>query len=339
MRRFFRIDRRRRAPVLLVTLVLSTAGCGPSQRLDLTIKEDPVDISYGEQAAPAPPRRAPDAAVVPGSPGLIAPPPGVWAPPRSSSRPEALDTSQRRDAPSAEKEACPAAAPDADQPAAAPDSVSVNPAAGHYAFRREGAVERAGRVQSLPTDVIRTVEQVTEHTDPTTALPIREFDVVQKDGDATTRTSYRVDLEGLSPGLKITMIETTSSDGTESFVPQPALRIFNLPAQPEPGYTQEQAVDPLTGTTVSLNHKTIGPAVLDVCGTLVGVWRVEIYQSQMQRGLNTTLMTNGYFSVGTQLGGMILHDDLVVQGVVDGEAYRLESVDTISSLQPLPTSP
>lgn len=334
MRKLLRTDRR--CVPLLVLASLATAACGPPERLDLTVREDPVDIVYGDQSEPAPPRRAPDASLVPGSPGLIAPPPGLsFAPKGTKADVRPRQQTQKEERREEAGPACRTAAADAPAPEKAPPLIEKNPVAGDYSFRREGTVERgAGGLVTLPEDVTRTVENVTERFDPAWALPIREFDVVQQDGDATTRTSYRVDLEGLYPGLKIVKIETSSPQGTDSFVPQPALRIFNLPAQPELGYTQEQAVDPLTGTTMSLNHKTVGHAVLDVCGTLVGVWRVQIYESPTQRGLNDVLTTNGYFSVATQSGGLILHDDLRIEGVDGGETYRLESVSTITSLKP-----
>jgi hypothetical protein len=230
----------------------------------------------------------------------------------------------------------------------------------------------------LSSTVTREVSnvQTTEIPGNPVGSPRITFDVVQNEPGLRTTTSYLVDPVGAyvgepvdvgvahapqstTPGLKITQIKLERSDlpadgpggsgagaGTETFAPQPPIRIFTLPAggeTPPPVGVYSDGTDPTTGATMRVYAATVGRVPVDVCGRVIQGWKVQLSfpndgtgprDSTYDRQLVRSYTVRGSFVFAPQFC-QIVQDDLTFTGLdVGARPYRLSSSTTISSLRP-----
>jgi hypothetical protein len=377
----------RRIVPFVVALALTATACGPELSLDVGVREPAVDIIYGAPPTTVPPR-PPDASFQnTTAPGFVSAPIRLDVPPVVNTRPVAPRTNVTLPPPPA----CPTAGPFKVPAEAAPTSVTSTPKPGIYRFRRVGSSRatapggttdqlRALPQQPLSAEIAREVTNVqTQH------LPngndLITYDVVETEPGLKTTTTYEIDPIGTGlvstdtnrdAGVRITRIVTERSDlpgdtapggaasaptrggqGAEVFVPQPALKIIDLPLRPQPAPTttapqqQEHSVDPLTGTSIDLYRQTVGRARVDVCGTVIDAWQIAISDpsqqlwSQYQTQNGRRYRFSGSLTFAPQYG-LIVADQFTFGGLDVGDVnqesggrrFELMSAATINSLTP-----
>lgn len=306
-----------RTLAVLLLLTSTTACGGPDSGYRVGLREYPQDVVLGATATPAPtvPPRAPGANVTgPGSPGLIGPPlpvfPGAPAP---TVRPSPVPTPPPPPCPSARKDARPS------EPAQS--EVTSAPAPGTYPYRQSGSYTYGSITTELPSAVERRVQNVKNPSDPVGGtMPKATWDVVEEsrgtDGRAvaTTTTSYQLTADTID----ITRITTRYADGSaEDFMPEPPVRVFMTPAALYRGTTWEvQSVDPVNGVQMRFFARiSQDKPVIDVCGTLVEAWRVEVLsprttpkgeQGTVRRFTESSYDIEGSWDIAPQYGGLVV---------------------------------
>jgi hypothetical protein len=325
---------RRRLPLVAVCLLATTlTACGPKLSLQVGVREEFGDLTYGDKGKRVPPARPP-AAAPEGFPAFVVPP---VRPRPASVVPTTTTALPPLPVPEHKPKLCPGPGTFASPVDSAESDVRGLPAAGPYKFRRTGVL-RVGQEQArnLAGPTVRTVANVQQ-------LPVRvgetdgrrRFDVAEEDQGLKTTTTYEVAPQSALPGLSIVAITTEGGPaGTTSFVPQPSVRIFNLPAKPEPSATDDQGVDPLSGTIMRVSHQTTGRTRVDGCHDRYDAWEVAITGKLV--GAAQVLDLSATLSVATQFGGLILRDDVSLTGLDHQATYELHSQNVIDLARPVP---
>jgi hypothetical protein len=219
---------------------------------------------------------------------------------------------------------------------------------------------RAAPPRPLSVEVIREVTNVQEQRVSPESIQAT-YDVIETEPGLRTTTSYEVDPLGTGAvrtdtnrdgGVRITRIVTERLDlpgdgvagspvgaptrggrGAEVFVPSPPVKIVDFPLRPQPVVPEnspqqsDHALDPLTGTSIDVYRQTIGRARVDVCGTVIDAWRIQL--SDPARGLWSQDSTrngrqfrfSGSLTYAPQLG-MIVADELQFGGPDAGESNQ-----------------
>ena len=365
MIRLLRASQNRIAMALALAL-LSAACSGPSVPLELFVKEDPVDITFGEQAEDEVPVDRPAGAETlnPGFPSFVAPPPPL--PPRLVTEEDRL-TEVTPPPP----DPCPAPGTFDTPETLASSQIVAPPREGTYRFRRSGTAKVDGEVVPLHGAVDRQVTNT--QTLPTPRGDTWRYDLVQTEvsalslstgagAAAKTTTTYELDPHSTAQpvpaadtervsGVKIVRIVTESPAGTDAFVPRPAVRILTLPASAKAYAEGASGTDPLTGLSLDVRFRTLERAEVEGCGVVYQAWkqRVEgVYYATASppdvSGEGLWFTSTLYFA--TQFGGLVLKDELHLsdQRPVDpaaeqwelpaGQKVDVQSVTTIKSVEP-----
>ena len=298
---------------LVAALALAVGACaGPSAPLEIGSKEIPVDITLGDQGQTPPPRPLganPSPLAFPGfiqppiprpQPGLTEPHPGVGACPLADPLDAALLVARR--------------------------SAPALPAQGAYRFRNQGSFTVDGVETAYPPTTKRTVVDPR----PIDAEGNFEFGVRISLIDETTTTTYRVLNGGTLPdrGIYIVRVITERASGTDSFVPHQPILLLPFPP-PELGTNLEDEIDdargdtyrssgtdPLTSTTMILEARLAGKARVDACGEWIDAFDVEVITGRIV-GPSKQITFTGRYAVAPQYGGLIVEDDIQMEGTQD----------------------
>lgn len=337
--------RRARAPrqvfALACCLMVTAAGCGPKIPLSIGKREAALDVMYGDQGGDPPPPARPSSSGFERTtaPGFIVAPVDLDRVGEAGGGDDGNGRSSTTTTTTVASP-CPVADP-FEPPAAAPDQVEAGPAPGSYVYQRTGFVRsastpdgvKAATPVSLSREIRREVKDVTTAPGPRGAVV--RYRVTQTEPGVVTTTTFRIEpgvvsASGASTGgLYIEQIVTERADlpptgpngapvfpaGQETFTPQPAVRIMDLPAQPQAPNPDRRstAVDPLIGATIEVIYNTQRREWVDVCGTWVDAWRVNInfptsYNTNQGFGTSRAFHIEGSFWIAPQLGGLIVRD-------------------------------
>lgn len=357
--------------------VVAVTGCGPTTAVQLGVRQDPVNIHLGNQIeaarAPLPPAPANT------GPGFItAPVPLQPGPVLSGGTPNVPPLGGP---PLPPPPACPTAAVNAPAQEAAPAEVATGPKPGTYRYRRSGYL-RIGQpgdstaalahrpATLLSPEILRQVTNVQTVALPGGVPPRISFDVVQVEPGIKTTTSYLVDPVGSSAGnnlnadgttqadrgLKITKIVLDRADlpgsgpggagnssGIETFQPQPAVRIMDLPAAPEPPPTDaaggSTGADASSGATMTAYTAIASRSDVDVCGHVIQGWQVQVsfpaVTSTYARSGVRSYSFSGHFVFAPQYS-LIIEDSFTFQGTeVGNRPFLMQSSSVINSVTPV----
>lgn len=359
---------RSRVAALAAALAVALSACsGPKLPLEVFVKEDPVDITFGEQSPPTtvPARPAGAEVLNPGFPSFIAPPPPKVRT-TATTGPATTGTP-----PTTTRPLPPCPAPD---PFQTPETTSSNvgrpPTEGVYTYRREGVARVAGTAVVLSPIAKRSVQEVITVQTPRGA--VWRYVVKQTEAspgaalsgatETETETAYEIDPNGGTQpypvvdtervaGIKIVGIATKSSDGTDVFQPQPPVRFITLPASQKSYYEGSGGTDPLTGLALDVRFQTLERAEVEACGTVYQAWkqRVEgVYYDAANppdAGGGRLWFTSTLW-IANHLGGLILKDELhlsdqapkdraaTVWDIPPGTDIDIVSTSTINSVTP-----
>lgn len=324
---------RRTALAAVAALGLLAAACGTPGR-PIGIKEYPGDVVFGDQALPPPPTIPPAADPVPAFPGFIAPP---------APREQAFDappTTRPRPLPTIPVAACPE-----DDPLAVPGDEAVQrvpgpPKPATLPFRVSGTSKVGTTTVQLPPLATHKVSGPTSF-----GQSIFRFDVAVSQFGGETVTTYQVDqssggqaVSGLTSGnaasnvspdnVAIVQIRTADQVATNAFTPSAPIRILPLPPVKGLRFTGAGS-DPLHGTSITIHGTIVGKSRVNACGTPIEAWQVRVGVDP-QTGQPSTITSptkrivlTGTYSVATQFGGLIVADDLVMEGTESGQAVRI----------------
>jgi hypothetical protein len=359
----------RRLWVLAAALVLasSASACGPDHARQIGLKSKQLDLLYGRQgpaAESAPLSRPPGAEPDPTTfPSFLA------APVKLSGGGALLSTQDDGpgpDGPPADTSPCPKPSKLAVPKDPADTVVQAPPKAGVYRFRRTGDLRTAplsdprgydaakdAPAQPLSPEVVREVRNVSVVETPGQPKQFR-YDVVEASPGLKTTTTFRIDN---TAGIYIERIVTERTDlpagpagstapgtGVESFNPQPAIKIVNLPMAVDPiaggalaPAQRGQGVDPLTGVFMQVDIQNKGRVTVPACGEVAAGWLVSITAGNFNRPNVRDFQIAGSFTVATGLGGLVIADDVYLfQGrdYPENIVFEQRSAATVNHVAP-----
>jgi hypothetical protein len=301
----------------VAVLLASTAACAPKEEVHLSVRDLSSDVVYGDQSKPKPPPPIPAASIRPTFPSFIQPP---SPPPRPGFTPPPP------------KEPCPAAAVDAFPVVEASPRVRHAPAPATYVFRQSGEVTIGTETFEVPPVSFREIADVVEHEDGTITFDVIEDQLVLK-----TTTSYLIDQtsnDSAFDGIFITQVVTAPTKGeVEQFTPQPAIRILPLPVQVSAEPFVSAGTDALRGMSMSLEGTVVERGRVDACGTVLDAWKVHATIAVTSATMAQTYEST--FDMGTQFGGIVLSDHLVLSGLQSATAVSRDTTAIITQSPPL----
>lgn len=301
------MSRRPRSMVaaVVVALGLVAAACsGPSQPLDVSVKELPSDIVLGtpEAGAPAPPP------IPPGVPVLVGPgvPPSMFTP--IPGPPPTGPTTTTT---------VPAACPDTD-PLAAPKVEATNratkpPVEGELPFRTSGTFSVSGANARTGTFGPTSTRTVTDVRATSTGFT---YSVAEALSGTVSTVGYQVIPTSNVPGeagIYVTFMHAEDGAGsTSAFDPPLPLKLAEFPLVANTSVTAA-GTDPRTATTVSwtttVGQKTRVPA----CGTPLDAYTLTLSNGRVdspQTGVDFSVT----YAIATQFGGLSISDKRVIRG-------------------------
>jgi hypothetical protein len=208
------------------------------------------------------------------------------------------------------------------------------PTATTYLFRREGSVTQGGQAAKHVADTVaRTVVNPASTTglDGTVSFT---YDVVEAAGDTVTTTSYRVDNDGVQPGLKIAKVVTKRPTGTQEFAPETPIVIMTLPAFAENEAQRSAGTDVVHGhgRTMSLTHRTMDRARVPACGHNVDAWEVVLDGMIASPDNEQNLTIKATLWVATQFGAIVVGDVLAMDGTEQGQPIKVDTKTLINTV-------
>lgn len=309
-----RMSRGRR--LLVLPLLLASTACGPEAELDITMRG--VSITVPRVLTPAIELVPPAALPVPVSLPLpeIPPLPLAAAPAPAAAAPPPVPPSP----------ACPTADPLAVPDGAASVTVKAPPAPGVYVQRSEG--EFAGSsgspaAGSLKGNASTTVAALPSDTSEV-GQRVRSWSVTRTDtnGKPTSVEVYQLVDASTEPlasaaGIYLTGLRWTDPvRGEVTFQPTGrGVLVLPLPVSPSPTLPyqyQSSETDPSTLTTLALAGNVTGKKRVDVCGTVVDTFTVELTGTLTSLGAQYQLTWRK--QLATHLGAADLEDELAVTG-------------------------
>jgi hypothetical protein len=329
----------RRLPVVLAVVagLLATACGGGDGRLEIGIRRVALDLAFSEEelAEPVPPERIIQ---------MVPAPPEVQEP---------ADLDQFRsplpEAPAPPIELCPTAPPGAAPADPVTFAVDDPPVAGSYLRHNEGTIEvsTGGALSfTLPFPFISRwdIPSIDEVEVPA-PLGLGEPTVHNEwDVEKVLSPSYSVvDRFRLLPD-KVQLVSRTTTNGefTTEFVPDPPVDVYVFGVE-NTSWTSA-GMDDEQGTAMLFQGRIDSREIVDVCGTAVDTYRVEVSETLVNlRTGETSGSAEGepsIFNVATQFGGLVVREDVhVTQTTRDpgtGAAVVLEFdyVSTLSSIEP-----
>lgn len=318
---------RRVLPRGVAALLVTLTACGPEVSLEIGLREEVGDVTYGPPTTAPPPR--PPARELTGFPAPFLSP--VRRGPGAA--PSTTDTTPTTIAPPPCKGPSLNASP---REAAAVTDVPA-PKPGTYRFRRTGSYRMGdGPEQVLPPTTVRTVSNVETHRPlPGETRSRISYDVTQIDGPFRTTTNYEI-VEGTATavaGIYINHIIVEAGPVMETFVPMPPVRFFMLPAAGTPAVTTDRGVDAVTRTRLEIVHQTTGRVHVDGCKERYDAWNVKLWAGTVDR-VTKSFTVVGSYAVATQFGGLVVAEDLTLKGT-DEVPFELKSKTVIDSVEPL----
>jgi hypothetical protein len=295
-----RSTRTRLSLLLTATLMVVTGCSGPRRSIEVTVKELPGDVAIGKKTTVPP--AAPPSGVNPepaGFPSFIQPPPPV----RYDTVGRPIDTVTTTSLPKPAPP-CRAANPLDAPKLAAPRNVSAPPVEQLVEYGNAGTYEvstRAGTGQkgAYPVTTYRRVS----------SKPVGDgsYDVLVLELD--TYTIYHLVPD---KGIYIREVATRRPDGSvDSFrTDQDSILLLPLPVA-EGAQVGGVGVDALGATTMSVVGTVVGKARVDVCGTPVDTWEVQVTEGRVTSPDKQIHFTATY-DIGTQYGGLSVRDTVAV---------------------------
>jgi hypothetical protein len=293
--------------------LVATACGGPSNPLEIAVKEVPSDIVLGspESGAPAPPP------IPPGVPVLVGPgvPPSSFT---SLVAPQATTSAGRAPATTTTVAPPPPAACPATDPLAAPKREATNiatqpPTEGVLPFRNEGTFSVSGanaRTGTFGPTSIRTVANVRMTATGFT------YSVAEKLNGTTSTVGYQVINNSTvpgDPGLYVTSIHAADAAGaTSQFDPPLPLKLTDFPMVQTTAVTAA-GTDPRTATTVSWTTTVGQKRRVAACGTPLDAFVLELTGGRVDSP-QTNVDFSVTYAIATQFGGLSIYDKRVITG-------------------------
>jgi hypothetical protein len=325
---------RRVVAVLTVTALL--AGCGTAPRPSVGMKEYSGDVVYGDNALPPPPTSPPAAEPVPGFPGFIVPPvPRQLPPGLQAVTPEPSTTTTRT------RGTAPPLACAEDDPLAVPHeealiTVPGPPRSATLPYRQTGTKTAGGRTTAVLSQAAHAIDGQT-----TLAAGTFRFNVSVTEAAMSTVTTYQVDQRGAQDGIGIVQIRTKDQVATDAFTPAAPITILPLPPVLGRTFTGTGA-DPIHQTGMTVYGKVIGKTRVNACGVPIEAWKVAVgtdpqtgQPSRIVSPTGTTTIT-GTYAVATQFGGLVVADDLTLEGSDAGGAVKIAQQSTTNKVPQTP---
>ncbi|HEX9889650.1 MAG TPA: hypothetical protein VGA69_09250 [Nitriliruptorales bacterium] len=313
----------RAAATVATLLSLVAAGCsGPSERLDVGMREVASDIVLGSRTPAPRPAVVDDRSVPVALPAIPVPPPASRPPLPPPTPPPPAPTPTPSPV-----EPCPGLDPlDAPRDEAFRDRATP-PAEATYRYRLEGEVSVSGAdavTRQLTGDATRAIEDVVVADDGDLS-----FTLVSQAGERTTRTGYAavntelsdptggaVDATGaqeVTTGVYLAYVEASGGPGADvSFHPTAPLKLLEFPAFPGASY-RSAGTDPLSGLSMSFTA-TVGEKVLvNACGDPVQAITVELTEGRLD-GPSVNLDFAATYDLATQYGGLPVRESVTSAG-------------------------
>lgn len=323
---------RRTFTAACLAVAILTSACGAAPSLPIGVKEYPADIVYGDTSKPEPPAPVPGADPAPAFPGFLAPPA-----PRTELPGQSPSTTTPRPSTTLAPVACPADDPLEVPRKEAPPEVRDDPQPGRYLFRQEGVARVDGKVAStLAPSAERRLDNLRA-----LQLSSYRFDLTVKEFEAETTTTYEVARRGAENGLHIAQIRSSDPFGTSAFTPSAPVKLLPFPANTGSRW-RSAGTDPLHGITLSINGLVKGKTRVNACGTPLDAWLVEVgtdpQTGQPSRivGPGRSVVITGTYAVATQFGGLIVAEDLTLDGTDGGRPVKITTKTAISDPEPRP---
>lgn len=327
-----KVDVLRRSWLLLGVMALT--ACGPETSSSIRMTSRPVDVVFGNKATPSAPPPvvviAPGANQQPHFPSLIEPQlPDFDEPPSGPKVPPVLPTETPKPCPT---DALPGLKE------IAPARITKAPAPSTYTFVRVGSARR-----TLPTaaeirldGLIARSYSVARPADVSQYGPESfVYDVSEASGNAKVVNTYLVSPQGalsgaIGAGLYLQKVESTTGEeyGTDVFAPVQPLLLMPFPAL-ERATWHSAATDPRSQVTIDVNGLIRGKKRINFCGQGVDSWDVQL-TGQIAGPGKVINISSLVFDVGTQYGGVFLHDELEQNGTdMDGQ-YESKQATTVT---------
>lgn len=324
---------RTRLLATVAALGVLASGCG-APTTAIGMREYAADIAYADESRPPPPPPPPAAEPAPAFPGFVAPP-APRAQPVAVGEPEPSPVPTTTTTTTIQPVACPEDDPLAVPTEEAGPSIPGSPLPGGYPFRQEGAIEVDGDVtETLPAETVHRVDDIV-------AMPgdsVR-YNVAVDGIDATTVTTYEVSRRGVENGLHIVQIRTEDDVATDAFTPSAPIKV--LPTPPVTGDRwSSSGADPLHRVGLTINGRILGKTRVNACGTPVEAWLVEVGdnpdtgQPSQITGPGKQLTITGTYAVATQMGGLIVAEDLTLSGTDGGRQVEITRTAAINRTTP-----
>jgi hypothetical protein len=313
------LDRIGRACLPLV--LLGATACGPETSSSIRMTGHAVDVVFGDKATPS----AAPLVVVPGAnpqphfPSLIEPQLPDFDQPRTTPTPLPV-------LPTFSPSPCPTvASPGVKE--IAPPRVTTHPAPSTYTFARTGSAQRtlpAGAELRLDGLIARAYSAARPADAAQDGVGSFTFDVTETTRDARVVNTYLVSPQGalsgaVGAGLYLDrIVSTTPASGTDVFAPVQPLLLMPFPALEQTTW-HSAATDPRSQVTMDVNGLIRGKKRLNFCGQGVDTWEVQL-TGQIAGPGRVINITSLVYDVGTQYGGIFLHDELEQNGTdMDGQ--------------------
>ena len=300
------MNRSRNTAVLVITAAVLTAACGPKSHDDLLlgVRAVAIDLSFENPKLAEPVSPQTIIKVIPAPPQLV-----------SGQTQFANYAGPVPATPVPSFPSCPTAPAGATPKGFATVDVKAPPAPGAYGRHNKGNFKVTGGpvTVTLPypfftTDTISASKDVTP-TDPINTTfntgPVSEYDIVnQVTPTISTTTTYHL----TTSAIQIVKEVIKNGASTTTFAPSPPLDFVQL--NNGEGHTWHTAgVDTANNTAEEIEGAIKARVPVDVCGTLVDSYRVELTETMVNLATGetsgTTDQPNVYW-VATQLGGLIV---------------------------------
>ncbi|MFN2539706.1 MAG: hypothetical protein ABR549_16350 [Mycobacteriales bacterium] len=314
-----------------ILTVLGATACGPETGSSIRMTSRPVDVVFGDRAshtsAPiAPVQVAPGANQEPHFPTLIDPQLPDFDHPTAPRTPVVLPTTT------------PSACPTEARPGlkeVAPLRITKRPVPATYVYARTGTAQRTlPSAAAIQLDgLITRAYGIARAADP---LQFGKasflFDVTEASGRATVVNTYLVSPQGsatpaFGAGLYLSKVESSAgaNDGTDVFAPTTPLLLMPFPAS-EGATWHSTATDPRSQVTIEVDGLVRGKQRINFCGQGVDSWDIKLTGSIAGPGKLVNIR-NLVYQVGTQYGGVFLHDELDQDGTdLDGQYTSRQAV-------------
>lgn len=325
-------------PTAMALALLATACAGPVEPLVVTHKEVASDALIPKPPRPpVPPALVPPTALQLDAPSFFAPTPPPASVPGAA--PTAVVTTPTT---AGVAPACPAADPRIGPAVVARNRIVLPPVPASYTFRNEGTYERGGagatterRVQES-TRTVKDVQRVSSN--------LWRYTVSAPLGDTVTDTTYQLDTttaaDNTGGGLSVTRIVTTTAGRSTTFSPTPAITLVSFPFEPGKTTNTSAATDPNPSSATTIRYESVvgQKTRVDACGVPLDAYTVTLKASVVARDDVGPTNITAVYAIAPQYGGLVVADDLTVDGSEGGNPVRRTN-KAIINREPQPVAP